>query len=301
MFIDCISEYKKVLDGRKLSNASVLLDEFDDKFKITKQRDGIYPAIITISGFCTEDLDNRIRWQTYVLNKYPDREWFHVEWNAEKWPFGKKEMTKFPIEPEENRRQKKSPILVTALLSMIPYGRTVLAAKAIVNNFWHRAVRNSRIAGRMLAMVLDACPRKNFILLGHSLGARIIYNCLEELNDLNSEKKILEAHLFGGAVGNSPEKWLKVSEKVMGEIHNYHSKHDMVLRLAYSISMISFRPIGLTQISCTGVVNNDWSYKVFGHCEYFPVLRRAHRLSKKEALEKAKKAEREAQHKRFKQ
>ena len=272
LYIDCISDYEKVLKDRNIAKSNFLLSEFDDKFKITKHKDGEYPAIITISGFCSEDVDNRINWRDYILKAYLEREWFHIEWNSEKWPFTTKEKDSTPILYKDNLDRATTNPFVNLLLSFTTAGRATLITKSVIDNFWHRAVRNARIAGQMLAMILDACPKRNFILVGHSLGARIIYNCLEELNRHCSTKKIVEAHLFGGAVGNDAVKWGKACEQVFERVHNYYSNKDMVLRFAYSISMLSFKPIGLNRIAYGKIANHDFSTYVSGHSSYFSVI-----------------------------
>ncbi|WP_366182957.1 DUF726 domain-containing protein [Flavobacterium ovatum] len=189
---------------------NIFLSDSIDKFKITKHRDGNYPAIITISGFTSEDKDNRKDWEKSVLRIYPDREWFHLEWNSKKIPFDKIPMATMPdvLEIDESPKPK-----YFKYLKYIVYRTNIIAntADILLNNYWHGAVRNSKNTGECLAKVLSACNKKEFILVGHSLGARIIYNCLNHINKKELKSNISEIHLLGGAVGSNPKKWVSAS------------------------------------------------------------------------------------------
>lgn len=225
MKIQCISEYKKVLNNpkNKLFSNFGLLRYSNDKFKITRHKDGSYPAIITISGFTSEDKDNRKDWQESILKLFPEREWFHLEWNSEKFPINfSSEMPNLPIVYEPIQKKQSNNKIFDFLATANPYGRVYLFVKAIVNNIWHNAVRNSKVAGESLADVLHSCENKEFILIGHSLGARIIFNCLKHSHIKKLNPNIIEIHLLGGAVGSTSENWKLVSEKVKEKIYNYY-------------------------------------------------------------------------------
>jgi hypothetical protein len=268
MKIDCITEYKKILDNAKTSNVikEKWLVDSTDRFKITKHKDGNYPAIITISGFRTEGLDNRKDWNDSIMGNFPDREWFHLEWNSNRFPFDKKLMTNMPeINELEEKKKKFANYIKTSVLYFAPYGKVIYL---LLNNYWHVAVRNSRQTGIYLADVLSACEKKDFILVGHSLGARVIYNCLEHLDEKKLNTNIVEVHFLGGAVSNNKNQWLSVSHKVKNNIYNYFSDNDKVLKIFYRIGMLTMSPIGLTKIENGKVINNDTTQIVKGHTEY---------------------------------
>lgn len=54
----------------------MFLSDSIDKFKITKHRDGKYPAIITISGWRTQDKDNRKDWEESILKAFTGKSFF---------------------------------------------------------------------------------------------------------------------------------------------------------------------------------------------------------------------------------
>lgn len=276
--IDCITDYKKIrqiAESEISSLRGIILNETIDKFKITKQRDGKYPAIITISGFTSEDKDNQAEWQQSILETYPDREWFHLEWNAEKLPFDEKIVSKSPTiyeeKPKDSNKTKFSKILNKAILAIpLPYVKPLYL---LVNNYWSIAVRNSKNAGICLAYVLNSCKKKEFILVGHSLGARIIYNCMKYGIEKNLKMNIVELHLLGGAICGDEETWYSISKNVKNNINNYFSDNDNVLKYLFRIGMFSMaKPIGLRKIDIYNfnykVINKDVTRYVSGHKAY---------------------------------
>lgn len=259
MKIDCLTDYEKVI--RRSNNVldSILYADSTSKFKITKQKDGGYPAVITISGYLSEDLDNRLDWEHSVRTSFPDREWFHIEWNSQKYPFKNLTSNKLII-PLEFETVKKSKILSHFLEFKV--------IKIIINNSWHLAVRNSKHAGRLLGKSLVSCDNKQFILVGHSLGARVIHNCLEYISEQKGMSNVIDIHLLGGAVSNREKKWKRVSMAVMGNAYNYFSRNDSVLRELYSTIMIDDYPVGLSPVESHKFRNVDSSKFISGHTEY---------------------------------
>lgn len=269
MYIHCLSEYEKIVEivNRKKSLNQLLLLDSNEKFKITKHRDGKYPAVVTISGFLSEDLDNRAGWQNSILKAFPDNEWFHLEWNTQKNPFRKNVLTNKPVlfEPKPKKNNLKWVKLSASLL--FSYTRFTYL---LINNWWHLAVRNSKHTGKLLAETIMACEHREFILIGHSLGARVIYNCLEHLKTKNFETNITEAHLLGGAVNSRILKWDKTTDTVKNKIYNYYSSNDKVLKFLYSTIMIDRFPIGLQSINLPYFENIDSTEDILGHTEYIP-------------------------------
>lgn len=295
MTIDCISDYKQIINQNEKSIIKdIFLSNSIDKFKITKHRDGNYPAIITISGWRSQDKDNRKEWEESILKIYPDREWFHLEWNSEKIPFlDKVPMTNMPSTDIETKQptinikfiKRVFGVAVGITSTILPIGIIVpIVAKvtnynSLLNNYWHTAVRNSKATGDCLAQVLNGCKEKDFILVGHSLGARVIFNCLSYLNERGLYSNIHEVHLLGGAVDSDSRKWSKKTLSVKNDIYNYYSDNDGVLKNAYRPSMLTRKPVGLYEIVNEKVINRNSTILIAGHTEYiksFSVLYKFH-------------------------
>src|SRR5690606_2200420 len=153
----------------------------------------------------------------------------------QKFPFRKNAPTNKPVlfEPKPNQIDLKWIKIGASLL--FSYTRITYL---LINNWWHLALRNSRLTGKLLAETVMACPHKEFILIGHSLGARVIYNCLEHIKASNVETNIKEVHLLGGAVNSRIFKWNKTINTVKDRIYNYYSSKDYILKIMYSTIMI---------------------------------------------------------------
>ncbi|MDT0691581.1 DUF726 domain-containing protein [Salegentibacter sp. F188] len=269
MKINCISEFEKITqdpDSRFILER-MFLKSSTDKFKITKHHEGKYPAVITISGFLTEDGENFKKWESSITKIYPDREWFHVEWNCEKVPDKAQKVFNKILEIKATSYFTRGMTAGVLPLSFSPYLSIPLI---LINNWWHSAVRNSKQAGKKLANTFLACPDKEFILIGHSLGARVIFNCLEHIKRSGEETCIKEVHLLGGAVNSRKAKWNKTESTVKDKVYNYYSGNDSILKICYSAAMIDRYPIGLQSIDLPYFENIDSTMDVFGHTEYTP-------------------------------
>jgi hypothetical protein len=101
-----------------------------------------------------------------------------------------------------------------------------------------------------------------------------------------SDSFIREAHLLGGAIdcgkrldedGNSTEStktnWENAAGAVTGNIWNYHSSNDGVLKFLYPTGdKFQGYPIGRNRIEHPKVKNVDVTDVVGGHSEYIPNL-----------------------------
>lgn len=276
--IDCISDYeliKKNTESNLNIYAKSLLNAKLDKFKITNYKKGNYPAIITISGFTSEDKDNKADWYESVMKSFPDREWFHLEWNAENINLENivnssslKDVIKVSNFPKA-LGLIALPLLATNVLTSAVTPLILDFPNKVINNYWSSAVRNTNHAGICLANILHACDKKEFVLIGHSLGARIIYNCLKYSIENNMNSNVVEIHLLGGAICGNIKTWNLISKALKNEIHNYFSDNDQVLNYLFRIGMFTLdKPIGLKNIYSENVKNKNVTSRISGHTAY---------------------------------
>lgn len=231
-------------------------------------RPGIKPTIVTIDGFLSDDdkLDNE--WQDAINCYYPNNEWYHLKWKSK----SEKELIS-NFTAHIGIRKLFTTIALPISLSAIPTGLATISIGAVIYpisffyNPWYKALRNSKLAGNDLADILIKNKDQKFILMGHSLGGNVIYNCLKTLSNKNLTI-INEVHILGGAVSNSNENWSSVKKTVKHNIFNYFSKNDKILQFAYSISTNDRFPVGRNKIDIKEVINLDVSNKVKGHMSF---------------------------------
>lgn len=216
-------------------------------------RPGIYPTIITIDGFLSDNnvIDNE--WEEAINRFYPNNEWFHLNWKSKSF---NDVLVNFSVHAG-----------IRGILSVVIPFSIVIHPISIAHNTWYKALSNSSVAGYDLADILIKNKSQEFILMGHSLGGNVIFNCLKELSSRN-KTIINEVHILGGAVNNSKENWSLIKKSVKHNVFNYFSKKDKILQFAYSISTTDRFPIGRNKIDIKEIINLDVTSKVKSHMSF---------------------------------
>ena len=122
-----------------------------------------------------------------------------------------------------------------------------------------------------LTAIIQRSNIKSVVLVGHSLGGRVMLNLAAALagaagseNDVHVEA----VHLLGAAIGQDA-KWDSLEEALSGAVHNYHSRNDDVLGYLYPAAMGGRRPIGFEGLDAPFAVNHDVSAAVASHSAYY--------------------------------
>lgn len=153
----------------------------------------------------------------------------------------------------------------------IARGGVVLGAANLAANPWHSAMVNAEKAGLLLAEAISRSEGKTYTLMGHSLGARVVFFALLALATKEGEKFVDKAVLMGGAVGRDVEEdWNRAADAVNGYIFNCHTERDSVLKLMYQFANLGLSvPAGLgpAEGSPRKIVNIDFSSEeeISGH------------------------------------
>ena len=214
-------------------------------------------AIIFIDGFLTEEKKQTNDWELELQKIYPNNPWYCVKWQAENLK---------AIGKQIGFQLGSRLILARAVSSTTPLGLS-LTAIALLNNAWSKAYTKAKKTGELLGKEIVGAD-KNFILFGHSLGARVIYFTLDYLVQ-NNRRLIQDVHLLGGAVDNKKEHWKSAKKGVYGSINNYTSQNDKILSRMYTVgTAFTSKPIGIYNIETEGIRNIDVSHIVNGHTEY---------------------------------
>ncbi len=252
-----------------------------DGFEIIKIKPGKGPSIICIDGFLTEkSKEAPDKWLCDLSKVYPENEIFYVKWEAKRLQdiansaslVGGKEIAKKGLLGFAKSASK------TAATKLAPVG-IAFQALGLATNPWSVAGVKAYQTGALLADII-ARTDKEYILIGHSLGARVIYSCLASLKT-KDEFFIKDVHLLGGAVNNNCSSnkdssnsvnWSGINNSVSGNINNYFSSNDSVLKYLYKVGEgVKFdlgSPVGRHAINNTKINNVDVSNHVSGHTEY---------------------------------
>ena len=239
-------------------------------FDIELIKRGTGPKIIFIDGFITEKTPHPSDWIRSAGAIYPNNPWNYVRWESKRlYDLGShlgghganaSTMALLKIwagQASKAAAKKVGPIAIALTLA------------GLMNNPLRIASAKAAQTGVLLADII-ARTDDQYILCGHSLGARVIYYALEALSTKNTSF-IDTAHLLGGAVGNHSKDWGQAAKAVKKTIHNYHSDNDWILATMYKIgTFFASNPIGRNPIvnSDSYIKNHDVTEFVSGHAYY---------------------------------
>jgi hypothetical protein len=231
--------------------------------------------VIIINGFLTQEKRNLERPWLNVLGRYCNRNpWYLLEWENKRL----RELGSLTADLTGSKglvsvlKAAGKGGLKSAPKALLPVEGALTALK-LARNPWSVATVKAAMTGTLLAEILSRTRgTRKYVLMGHSLGARVIYYALQALGGAPVQR-VKDAHLFGGAVGiGTPADWDLAASAVYGCIHNYYSTNDEVLRLAYKFgnAFMGSPPIGRNPIEATvrNIVNHDVTELVSGHNEY---------------------------------
>ncbi|MGY0561680.1 DUF726 domain-containing protein [Luteimonas sp. A277] len=239
-------------------------------FSIEQIQEGNGPSIIVIDGFLTQRKPNPDDWLNSIRKTHPQNPCYYVRWESKRLSqIGNSlsmQVTKSGLVALIKGWSRSASKAGSASLGPIAWATTFAG---LASNPWSVAMLKAQVTGVLLADILSRTSAE-YILCGHSLGARVVYNTLKTLATKDTKPRVLEAHLLGGAVGNNRSDWLDASKAVAGKIYNYYSQHDDVLKYLYTVgTAFQSEPIGRHRISAMPKVKNcDVSSLVAGHSLY---------------------------------
>lgn len=163
--------------------------------------------------------------------------------------------------------------VLSGIVTALTWPASLLAVASVIDNPWGVCLSRSAEVGKHLAQVLRSRQqgKRPVNLIGFSLGARVIYFCLEELaNDQGSEGVVEDVVLLGAPVDGSEKAWQRLSRVVAGKIVNGYCRGDWLLGYLYRSSSVQLCVAGLQPISSKDrkIVNVDLSSVVKGHLDY---------------------------------
>ncbi|XP_037540299.1 transmembrane and coiled-coil domain-containing protein 4 [Nematolebias whitei] len=163
--------------------------------------------------------------------------------------------------------------VLSGIVTALTWPASLLAAASVIDNPWCVCLNRSAEVGKHLAQVLRSRQqgKRPVSLIGFSLGARVIYYCLQELaSDKGSEGVVEDVVLLGAPVDGSEKSWNKMAKVVAGKIVNGYCRGDWLLGYLYRSSAAQLSVAGLQPINIQDrrIINVDLSSVVKGHLDY---------------------------------
>lgn len=163
--------------------------------------------------------------------------------------------------------------VLSGIVTALTWPASLLAAASVIDNPWCVCLSRSAEVGKHLAQVLRSRQqgKRPVSLIGFSLGARVIYFCLQELaNEQGSEGVVEDVVLLGAPVEGTEKAWQKMAGVVAGKIVNGYCRGDWLLGFLYRSSAAQLSVAGLQPINVQDrrIINVDLSSVVKGHLDY---------------------------------
>jgi len=161
--------------------------------------------------------------------------------------------------------------------------RHPLQACDVLDNPWGVAYIRAARAGKLLARVLLAREQgaRPVVLVGFSLGALVVWECLHEmcrLSELGTARAagvVQSAVLMGLPASADAARWLRLRRVVAGRLINCYRPDDLVLSLVHRLTSAPLRhgiaglqPVRLSAAPSSAVESFDVSRLVSAHHKY---------------------------------
>eukprot|EP00051_Salpingoeca_urceolata_P016393 m.216933 g.216933 ORF g.216933 m.216933 type:complete len:775 (-) comp18663_c2_seq1:39-2363(-) len=160
--------------------------------------------------------------------------------------------------------------LATIMAAMV-WPLALIKAASLLDNSWDVASNRAEAAGDEMANALLSRVQggRPVVLIGFSLGARVIYFCLRELARRTGGLGIVQdVYLFGGLVSGEEAAWVEASSVVSGSIVNGYCSKDWLCKFLFRTTKASLRIAGLNGVSHPAVTNVCLDSIVSGHLDY---------------------------------
>ncbi|XP_072011268.1 transmembrane and coiled-coil domain-containing protein 4 [Engystomops pustulosus] len=163
--------------------------------------------------------------------------------------------------------------ILSGIVAALTWPASLITVASVIDNPWGVCLSRSAEVGKHLAHILlrRQQGRRPVTLIGFSLGARVLYFCLQELaQEAGAEGIIEDVVLLGAPVEGDVKKWKPLTRVVAGRIINGYCRGDWLLSFVYRSSSVKLSVAGLQPVDLDDrrMVNVDLSSVVNGHLDY---------------------------------
>ncbi|XP_030319388.1 transmembrane and coiled-coil domain-containing protein 4 [Calypte anna] len=163
--------------------------------------------------------------------------------------------------------------VLSGVVAALTWPASLLTVANVIDNPWGVCLHRSAEVGKHLARILLSRQqgKRPVSLIGFSLGARVIYFCLQEMAQEEDSQGIIEdVVLLGAPVEGEAKHWKALMKVVSGRIINGYCRGDWLLRFVYRTSSVQIKVAGLqpVDLDCRRMANMDLSSVVNGHLDY---------------------------------
>ncbi|CAH9105757.1 unnamed protein product [Cuscuta europaea] len=257
------------LTGTKMARRTGDIDEFEFKAIGENHNQGRLAVEILIAGFVFEKSDFVRPWEGHHSNleryalQWESRNLIAVSTAIQDWLTSR-------IALELMTRGAMMTVL-SSILTALAWPATLLTLTDFIDSKWTIAVDRSDKAGTLLAEVLQKGLQghRPVTLVGFSLGARVIFKCLQILAETDKNAGLVErVVLLGAPISIKDMNWEATRKVVAGRFINVYSTNDWMLGIAFRASLLTQGLAGIQAVDVPGVENVDVTELIDGHSAY---------------------------------
>ncbi|WP_082571440.1 DUF726 domain-containing protein [Agromyces sp. Root1464] len=257
--------------GASVANA-YLREDKSFRIELLRPGKGGVPVLVA-NGFLTDGKGDKWgSWKTIVNERYPDSPVYRVWWGA-------KELRDFGV-LGANALGKAGGVATAKAAAAVGtkagakflgnvVGPAMIAAD-LAKNPWHVAKSRADKTGVIVGDLLARTDAESYVLIGHSLGARVMVVAAESLGTKPGGPRIRSAHLLGAAIG-AKSNWDSLTSAVDEVVYGYHSTNDNVLKVVYrtaqageaAAGLLGFTPVSskLQNVNVSDSVKTHFDYQ----------------------------------------
>ncbi|KAM3394513.1 transmembrane and coiled-coil domain-containing protein 4 isoform X1 [Capsicum galapagoense] len=257
------------LTGTKMARRTGDVDEFEFKAIGENHNQGRLAVQILISGLVFEEEDFVRPWEVqhdnserYIL-QWESKNLIAVSTAIQDWLTSRIAM--------ELMKQGAMMTVLHGLLTALAWPAALLTITDFIDSTWSIAVDRSDKAGVLLAEVLKKGLQghRPVTLVGFSLGARVIFKCLQVLAESENNSGLVErVVLLGAPIAIKDMNWEAARKVVAGRFVNAYSTNDWMLGVAFRASLLTQGLAGIQTVEIPGVENVDVTEFIEGHSTY---------------------------------
>ncbi|KAK2373023.1 hypothetical protein P8452_46198 [Trifolium repens] len=257
------------LTGTKMARRVGSVDEFEFKAIGDNHNQGRLAVEILVSGFVFEEDDFVRPWE----GQNDNLERYALQWESKHLIAVSTAIQDWLTSriATELMRQGAMLTVLSGLLAALAWPAALLSATDFIDSTWSIAIDRSDKAGKLLAEVLLGGLQGNrpVTLIGYSLGARVIFKCLECLAETENHAELVErVVLLGAPIAIKDENWEAARKVVTGRFINAYSRTDWMLGVAFRASLLTQGLAGIQPIDIPGIQNVDVTDHIEGHSSY---------------------------------
>ncbi|KAK9762927.1 hypothetical protein K7432_010842 [Basidiobolus ranarum] len=267
------------LTGYKVTRRMRNLREFYFKpISVTDQEPSIpsLSATIVISGYLRTLDDATFPWSQAFANTHSHRDIYSLIFESEELLSlgGALDMFLATKAASFTAKQILKHTAMAPLMASIALPMSLIKAGNLIDNPWITGMDKAKKAGLILADVLIERVQGNrpTSLVGYSLGALVIFECLLELANRKQYGLVDEVILLGAPINIDVKRWTAASSVVSRRFINGYSKNDWVLGFLFRIHNLNLNAAGLEPVKVPGIQSVDLTEVVSGHNAYLDNL-----------------------------